>query len=144
MEYVRVEVDLDHPVGAVWGVVCGFGAIRAWIDGVEACILEGEGGVGSIRSVTRGGRVTRERLDLIDASRYRISYSLLPPYRLAAKDVRGHIELQVVSPSVTKMIWWSEAAEISGSPQDLAAFIGKFYRDSITRLADLLGHPAGP
>jgi hypothetical protein len=145
VEYVRVEVTLDHPIAAVWGVVAGFGAIKAWIEGVDSCLLEGDG-VGAVRSVSRGGSVTRERLDLLDASTHRISYSLLAPYRLAAKDVRGHIELTPLGAEATSMTWWSEASEINAPITDISAYIEKFYRASIARLQQLLGpsaaHPA--
>lgn len=137
MEYVRVEVKLGHPLGAVWGIVAGFGAIKCWIEGVESCLLEGEG-VGAVRSVQRGGNLTRERLDSIDAAAHRLSYSLLAPYRLPAKDVRGHIELRAVGPDATLMSWWSEASEIGIPVVELAEYIGQFYRGSIARLAQLL------
>jgi hypothetical protein len=137
MEYVRIEVTLDQPLGVVWGMVSAFGALKAWADGVEACSLEGIG-VGSIRATTRNGNVTRERLDAIDAASHSVSYSLLAPYRLPAKDVRATIQLRAVGPSRTAMTWFSEASEIQGSQAELAAYVDCFYRNSIARLGELL------
>jgi hypothetical protein len=140
MEYVRVVETLNHPIGTVWGIVQGFGAVKAWIAGVEACSLEGEG-VGAIRSVTRGGSVTRERLEFIDAASHSLSYVLLPPYRLAATDVRGNIALMRVDDQQTTMTWWSEASSFEADQNEIAKYIDGFYRASIDNLRRILDAP---
>lgn len=144
MEYVRVVVEIDHPVDRVWAMIAGFGAIKAWIEGIEACALEGDGGVGSIRSVTRGGSVTRERLEALDPAAHSLTYSLVPPYRLQAKDVRATIELTAPEDGRTIMTWYSQASEFDEPMEQIAAYIDAFYRASIGNLVALLdkGAPA--
>jgi hypothetical protein len=137
VEYVRIEQVIAQPIGTMWGMVAAFGAIVTWIDGVESCALVGEG-VGAIRSVTRGGNLTRERLEAIDPVRHSISYALIPPYRVPATDVRATITLEAVDAEHTRMTWVSTAATIDGPIEELAAYIGQFYRASIANLENLL------
>jgi len=142
MEYVRISETLDHPIGVVWAIVSGFGAIRAWIDGIESCSLEGAA-VGSIRTVVRGGSVTRERLETIDPTRHIISYALIEPHRLPATGVRSTIQLNALDASHTRLTWWSEASEIHAPHDEIATFVGTFFAASVSRLSGLLGPPQG-
>jgi hypothetical protein len=137
MEYVRVNEILDHPIGAVWGIVAGFGALKTWVDGVEACSLEGEG-VGAIRTVIRGGALTRERLEAVDATQHCLVYLLLPPYRLPAEGVRATIELTALDSARTAFCWWSEATKFNAPQSEVAARIDGFYRASIANLRNVL------
>jgi hypothetical protein len=137
IEYVRVERILPYPIGAVWGLVSGFGGIKGWVDGIQSCELEGEG-PGAIRSATRGGHVTRERLETIDAAVHSLTYSLCPPHRVPATGVICTIALRRVDERRTELVWSSRAEAITGPVEELSSYIRCFYDASIDRLERLL------
>ena len=136
-DYVRVTVVLDHPIAEVWAIVSSFGAIKAWIDGVEACSLAGAG-VGAVRSVTRGGSVTRERLEEIVPATHSLRYALLPPYALPAEDVTAVISLRAIDDARTEVTWRSQARSFVSPREQIARYIEGFYARSLDNLGRLL------
>lgn len=134
--YASVCVVLDHPIDSVWAVAGRFGGLEAWVDGVSACSVEGEG-VGAVRTVMRGGAV-REQLECCDAVRHQISYTVLAPHALPADDVRGEITLTAMGPEATEIIWLSDAAGFHAPPGALGKSIEAFYHASIRGLQRLL------
>jgi hypothetical protein len=56
MEYVRQTMRMSVPVGRVWAMVAGFGAMEPWCPAIKAVELEGCG-IGSIRTVYLEGIV---------------------------------------------------------------------------------------
>jgi hypothetical protein len=89
--------------------------------------------------VKRGGAVTSERLEAIDSAAHRITYGLLPPYRLAPKNVRATIAMTPLGQNTTELQWWSEASELDAPQQEIATYIGSFYRASVGNLRRRLG-----
>jgi hypothetical protein len=138
MEYARIRETLDRPISDVWRIVAAFGSLEHWVDGVQFCRVEGEG-VGAVRTVVRGGNTVRERLEELDAANFLLSYSILDPHSLPARDVRSTIALRQLTSGKTEFVWRSEAAEFSGSPEDLGARIEGFYAKSLEGLRHLLG-----
>ena len=135
-EYARVTVMLNHPIDKVWAVAGRFDGLEAWVDGVSACSVTGEG-VGAVRTITRGG-IVREQLETLDPGRHEISYRVLAPHSLPADDVRGEITLRALGPAMTAFVWRSDAARFHTSPGPLGERIEDFYRASIQNLERML------
>jgi uncharacterized protein YndB with AHSA1/START domain len=74
---------IEAPVEAVWTTIRNFSALAAWHPGVSHSEIEGGGDpdvVGCIRALTlEGGATARERLLMLDDSRYSFSYNFETP-----------------------------------------------------------------
>src|SRR3989442_1316821 len=110
IEYARVTVILDHPVDRVWAYAGQFGGLENWADAVSECAVEGEG-VGAVRIVTHHGRIAREQLDRIDPAGHEISYLILEPHAMPARNVRGTISLRPLDDGRTEIVWRSHATD---------------------------------
>jgi hypothetical protein len=137
IEYVRVSVILDHPVDRVWACAGQFGGLDLWADGVSECTVAGEG-VGAVRMVTRHGRTVREQLDRLDPAGHEISYLIVEPHAMPARNVRGTISLRPLDDGRTEMVWCSHATDFEVPPEALGQRIGQFYAASIDGLNRLL------
>lgn len=80
----QVCVTREFPVSAdaLWQLTGDFGGLKAWLPGVLACEVSGEGaadnGGNAVRSVTLAdGSVTRERLESLDHAARRCVYSIM-------------------------------------------------------------------
>jgi hypothetical protein len=132
MEYLRVIETIEAPIGEVWGVIAGFGALRTWMEAVESCSLEGCG-IGAVRTVRVMGALTRERLTSCDADAYRLGYELLDPTILPARGITSEMSLRPLGAASCEMTWASCAEEIL-SQEDLIAIVQPFYQGSIAGL----------
>jgi hypothetical protein len=137
IEYARVSVILDHPVDRVWAYAGQFGGLDRWADGVSLCAVVGEG-VGAVRTVTRHGRTVRERLDRLDPAGHEISYLILEPHLLPARDVRGTIKLRPLDDGRTEVVWRSHATDFQVPHEALGERVGQFYAASLDGLGRLL------
>jgi len=137
IEYACVRAVLDHPLERVWFHVGRFGELERWVDGVTACSVEGEG-PGAVRTVTRNGATVRERLDGLDADRHEISYLIVEPHALPARDVRGTITLNTIDAGATEIVWRSRAAHFDVPPRLLGERIEQLYKASIQGLGRIL------
>jgi uncharacterized protein YndB with AHSA1/START domain len=74
---------IEAPVEAVWATIRDFSALSAWHPAVSQSAIEGGGDpdvVGCIRTLTlEGGATARERLLMLDDSRYTFSYNFETP-----------------------------------------------------------------
>jgi hypothetical protein len=136
-DYACVRVTLGRALERLWPVIADFGGVDRWIDGVESCVLEGEG-VGAVRTLVRNGATVRERLELLDAERFDVVYAILEPHSLPAKGVRSVISLREVGPAATQISWRSSADSFTAPPDALGARIEAFYRASLKRLEGLV------
>jgi Polyketide cyclase / dehydrase and lipid transport len=136
LEYARVEHEIAAPIQSVWAVARRFGAIREWVDGVSACTVTGSA-PNVIRTVTRNGKQVRERLILLDEQAFHLSYELLEPHGLAARDICSSISLEALGDTRCRVTWRSEAT-FDSSPEQLRTYIEQFYRTSLERLAQLV------
>lgn len=123
------------PVGRVWAIVEGFGALEVWVPAIKQMELEGHG-VGSIRiAYLEGDHVSRERLLEVDAANHKLVYTLLPPSPLPLTNIRSTLQLNVIEPNLTEAVWYSQADRV---PSDIAtavgAVVGGFYRENLAEL----------
>jgi hypothetical protein len=74
---------IEAPVETVWTTIRDFSALAAWHPAVSQSAIEGGGDpdvVGCIRALTlEGGATARERLLMLDDSRYTFSYNFETP-----------------------------------------------------------------
>lgn len=133
MEIVRVTEAINAPIGQVWGIVAGFGALRTWMPAAESCSLEGDG-IGSVRTVRALGGETREKLTHCDPLAFRLAYALQDPTILPATGVVGEMSLRAIDNHTTELTWVTRAEQLSVPVKDFAAVIEPFYRDSIAGL----------
>jgi Polyketide cyclase / dehydrase and lipid transport len=135
--YATVTAILDHPIDAIWLKIAGFGGLEHWADGVQSCVVEGDG-VGAIRIIVRNGNSVRERLEAIDPAAHMIRYKILPPNMMPAEDVHGTIALRATAASTTEIVWHSDATAFAVPQAALGARIEQFYAASIDGLRRLL------
>jgi hypothetical protein len=138
MEYVRETIRIRVPVGRVWSLVAGFGAMESWCPAIKSVELEGHG-IGSVRTVHLEGLVSREQLLEVDAAAHKISYSLLEPGPLPLHNVRSTLQLFALEPRHTELVWSSAADETEPGPKaQIGALVGGFYRECLEGMKDLL------
>jgi hypothetical protein len=137
IEYARVSAILDHPIDRVWAKAGEFGGLEHWADGISLCAVAGEG-VGAVRTVTHHGRIVREQLDRIDVAAHEISYLILEPHAMPARNVRGTISLRPLEDGRTEFTWCSHASDFEIPHQALGQRIQQFYAASIEGLDRLL------
>lgn len=82
MHSIQVTHEFACPADTLWQLTSVFGGLKAWLPGVVACSVVGEGakdnGGNAVRTVQlMDGSVTRESLDSIDAEARRYVYSVL-------------------------------------------------------------------
>ena len=135
-EFARVSRVFAQGADTVWAEVRRFSGIAAWVDGVSACELEGEG-VGAIRHVVRQGRHVREALRALDEAGRRLSYDVLEPHSLPARKVRATLEVEPVEGGGCRVTWWAQA-DLDGRPDVLRCAIEPFYAASLANLATRL------
>ncbi|MBW4023971.1 MAG: SRPBCC family protein [Proteobacteria bacterium] len=74
---------IDAPVERVWAAIRDFGALASWHPALDRSEIEGGGDpdvVGCIRKLElKGGAVARERLLMLDDSRYTFAYNFETP-----------------------------------------------------------------
>lgn len=137
VEYARARRVLRAPLNAVWDVISRFGGVEAWIVGVSACSLDGEG-VGAVRTLQLQGRSAREQLIKLDPAAHTLTYAILEPHALPAKDVRSTITLRAIAADQTEAVWVSKARAFGVPPEALGARINEFYARSLAQLEQLL------
>ncbi len=82
MHSIQVTHEFSCPADTLWQITGDFGGLKAWLPGVVACNVAGEGakdnGGNAVRTVQlMDGSVTRESLDSVDAEARRYVYSVL-------------------------------------------------------------------
>lgn len=103
MSTVEVTDTIASPLDKVWAFVSDFtGFLEA--QGVP-CTSEGEG-IGMTRTITAFGPPLTERLEELDESTHRTSYSIVES-SLPIKDYQAWIELTDAGRDTTSIRWWS-------------------------------------
>jgi Polyketide cyclase / dehydrase and lipid transport len=90
------------PRHAVWDLVSDFGGVARWSIGPVSCTVDGVG-VGAVRTVERGGRAVRERLERWDATEHSFSYSFVDDLPLPIQHLVATIALR--GGDVTDILW---------------------------------------
>jgi len=135
MEYVRVTQEIARPPDEVWRQVGDFGGVIAWVDGITACAVTGQG-IGAVRLITRNGRQVRERLVAWDPHSHVLAYELVPPHVLPACDIRSTLELS--GDRERTLVQWRSEARIVDDAERLLGFVEPFFRTSLDKLRRLL------
>ena len=138
MEYVRENIRISAPIGRIWAVVAGFGAMEPWCPAIKTMELEGHG-IGSVRvAYLEGDIVSREQLLEVDADNYKIVYSLVPPSALPLQNIRSTMQLFAIEPNLTEVLWYSEADQVEDAIRaSIGAVVGGFYRECLAELKAL-------
>jgi hypothetical protein len=77
MTQVSSTITINAPADAIWKLISDFGAASYYLTSIVGCTVEGDG-VGALRTLTNGGEsTTLERLETLDKTARRLSYSLL-------------------------------------------------------------------
>jgi hypothetical protein len=138
LEYVRETIRICVPLGRVWAMVAGFGAMEPWCPAIKTMELEGHG-IGSIRTAHLEGIVSREQLLEIDAASHTIVYSLMEPTVLPLQNIRSTMQLFSSEPNVTDIVWFSTADDMPEATRlQIGGMVGGFYRECLATLKGLL------
>lgn len=85
---------IGHSIGKVWAEISDFEGFLDFIPGLETIAVDGRD-VGAIRTVSMGGQMTRERLDVLDHGKHRLVYSVVPgggtPWGMTAYSAEMHL-----------------------------------------------------
>ena len=111
-EYAVIKLDktVDAPIDKVWAKVGPFCAIQDWLTRLKPCVLEGDGGVGSVRKLSPRGFIEVE----VAATKYSYTYAqpdnkILYHGTLSAEPIdKGHTRLMYT------LIWDDEP---DGTPE---------------------------
>jgi len=142
---------IEAPVEAVWAEVRDFGALARWHPAIQSSDIEaGEAPdrVGCIRSLQlHGGGTARERLLLLDDSRYRFSYNFETP-AFPVENYQASFQLiPVTRGERTFARWWASFDEPPGQAGTFSQIISRdVFATGLQSLADRapsLQPPAG-
>lgn len=92
---IKLDTTVNAPVDKVWSKVGGFCAIQDWLAQLKPCVLEGDGGVGSVRKLSPRGFIEVE----VAATKYSYTYAqpdnkILYHGTLSAEPIdKGHTKL---------------------------------------------------
>jgi len=138
------EVDtIPSPIGQVWAILQGFGAIKGWMPTIDSCDVEGEG-IGAIRTVLLGGQTFKERLEIYDPEKHTVSYRLLEAAGLPMEGGYGTVTLEPNGDS-TKITWSADAEKVDEEGvQLIGGIFGPFIKSCIGGLKDVLARPGKP
>ena len=114
---------IEAPVEAVWARIRDFSALAAWHPAVTHSEIEGGGApdeVGCIRALTlEGGATARERLLMLDDSRYSFAYRFETP-AFPVENYVATVELIPVTHEDHTLAIWS--ASFDERPEDKGSF----------------------
>jgi Polyketide cyclase / dehydrase and lipid transport len=135
---------IEAPVEAVWDVVRDFNALPVWNPAVARSTIENELAsdvVGCVRSFTIGGELVRERLLMLDDSRYRFAYNFETP-AFPVTDYVATLELIPLTNGDGTFAQWS--ATFDEAPEDAGKYVRIVSEDVFAAgLKALSGHVRG-
>ena len=125
------------PASRLWELVSNFGAIDEIMDGIDECVLEGEG-IGATRRVTtRNGQIV-ESLDVLDHEKMTLTYSIVSG-PMPFKDYSATMVVSADSDDSCSLTW-TGSFEADGVPVEKADRIASgVYRGGIAGYAKALG-----
>lgn len=92
---IKLDTTVNAPIDKVWAKVGPFCAIEDWLTQLKPCVLEGDGGVGSVRKLSPRGFIEVE----VAATKYSYTYAqpdnkILYHGTLSAEPIdKGHTKL---------------------------------------------------
>jgi hypothetical protein len=130
MAQAYASTIIEAPVEAVWATTRDFGALASWHPAITHSFIEDGAdpdAVGCIRSLQlKDGGSARERLLMLDDSRYRFSYSFFETPAFPVENYVSTFELIPVTNDDVTFVQWS--ATFDERPDD-----GGVYRDIISK-----------
>lgn len=114
---------IEAPVEAVWDVVRDFNALPVWLPAISRSTIEdgvASDVVGCIRSMYLGEQNVRERLLMLDDSRYSFAYNFETP-AFPVRDYQAHFELIPVTNGDRAFAQWS--ATFEEAPEDAGKYV---------------------
>ncbi len=108
-ELVVCTGTVAAPLEVVWDLVSQFGGVARWSVDPVNCTVDGAG-VGAVRTVQRGTRTVRERLEHWDATNHSFSYSFVDDLPLPVEHVVATIGVRGGDVSV---ITWSARGDVA-------------------------------
>jgi hypothetical protein len=125
------------PAEKLWALVADFGAIDEIMDGIEECVVEGDG-VGATRTIPgRGGPIV-ESLDVLDQGEMTLTYSIVSG-PMPFKDYSATMVVTADGKDACTLTW-TGSFEAAGVPTEKAERIASgIYRGGFAGYTKALG-----
>jgi hypothetical protein len=137
MSVVVETASFAVPASSLWPLVSNFGAIDKIMDGIEECVLEGEG-IGATRTVTTANGQIVESLDALDHEKMTLIYSIVSG-PMPFKDYSATVVVTADSDDSCSLTW-TGTFEANGVPIEKADRIASsIYRGGIAGYSKALG-----
>jgi hypothetical protein len=125
------------PASRLWALVSDFGALDEIMDGIDECVLEGDG-IGATRRITTGNGQIVESLNVLDHEKMTLTYSIISG-PLPFKDYSATMVVTADSDDSCSLTW-TGSFEADGVPVEKADRIASgIYRGGIAGYAKALG-----
>jgi hypothetical protein len=125
------------PASRLWALVSNFGALDEIMDGIDECVLEGEG-IGATRRVTTANGTIAESLDVLDHEKMTLVYSIVSG-PMPFKDYSATMVVTADSDDSCSLTW-TGSFEADGVPIEKADRIASsIYRGGIAGYTKALG-----
>ena len=125
------------PAAKLWELVADFGAIDKIMDGIEECLVEGEG-VGATRTIPMGEGQIVESLDVLDHEKMTLTYSIVSG-PMPFKDYSATMVVTADGEDACTLNW-TGTFEAAGVPAEKAERIASgIYRGGIAGYGKALG-----
>jgi len=125
------------PAAKLWAMVSDFAGVAKYMDGLEGCVVEGEG-VGAIRKIPVGDDHVVESLDVLDHETRTLTYSIIS----GPMPFKDYSATMVVTEEGDEacLLTWTGTFEPNGIPSEKADRIaGGIYRGGIKGYGKALG-----
>jgi len=137
MSVVVETASFAVPASRLWALVSDFGAIDEIMEGIDECVLEGDG-VGAIRKVTTTNGEIVESLDVLDHEKMTLVYSIVSG-PMPFKDYSATMIVTADSNDSCSLAW-TGSFDASGVPAEKADRIASgIYRGGIVGYSKALG-----
>lgn len=140
MNLATLSRVIDAPIGEVWAITSAFGAIRAWMPGIDKVSVEGAG-IGARRTVATRGTVAVETLIELDGEKHRVRYTIAAPGMDRIRNLVGGTDLVALDDRSTRITWVAEVDSAEGDPAPIAAYLGGFIAESLAGLGAFMQVP---
>ena len=137
MSVVIETASFAVPASSLWALVSDFGAIDKIMEGIDECVLEGDG-VGALRKVTTANGEIVESLDALDHENMTLVYSIVSG-PMPFKDYSATMVVTADGDESCSLTW-TGSFEASGVPAEKADRIASgVYRGGIAGYSKALG-----
>lgn len=137
MSVVTETGSFTVPAEKLWELVADFGAIAKIMDGIDECIVEGEG-IGATRSIPGRDGTIVESLDVLDHGKMTLVYSIVSG-PMPFKDYSAEMVVSADGEDSCRLAW-TGTFEANGVPAEKAERIASgIYRAGIAGYGRALG-----